>query len=313
MKNPLVRLKEILGELWRNGRSALALLQEHAARLKALEWQLDRIDPLFVGRADQEIPETGTSNGLSRERILRLAALLEPRRAAGAGKVRVGGGNDGGYVMLDDWSGIAGAISIGIGNDDAWDRAILARGIPVAQFDHTITDPPGRADGLAWQPLGVGAADVNNVRTLASLIRLSGLPEAGDLLLKTDVESAEWAVFAAGEHVAPVGRFRQIVIELHGFDRVAETTWFAMAEAALSHLARTHAVIHVHANNCCGMTLIGGIPFPRLLEVTYARRDAYALEPEHGPFPSPIDAPCIPDKPDIYLGSFQFPPPGAGS
>lgn len=332
MKNPVVRLKEILAELQRNGRSALSLLQDHAARLEASERRLAGIDASFAALEDglrslqgaaggqpgaqgagagQGMPETATGNGLSRERILRLAALLEPRRAAGAGKVRVGGANDGGYVMLDDWSGIAGAISIGIGNDDAWDRAILARGIPVAQFDHTITDPPVRAEGLAWQPLGVAAADVNNVRTLASLIRLSGLPEAGDLLLKMDAESAEWAVFAAGEEVAPVGRFRQITLELHWFDRVAETAWFATAEAALSYLARTHAVIHVHANNWGGMALIGGIPFPRVLEITYARRDAYVLDPEHGPFPSSIDAPCNPEKPDLYLGSFRFPPPGS--
>jgi len=211
--------------------------------------------------------------------------------------------------MLDDWQGLAGAISLSVGSDDAWDRAMQARGLAVAQYDHTITAPPRRAPGLHWQPLGIGTADVNTLRTLRSLIALAGLPEKGDLVLKMDVEAAEWAALAPGPEAAPLERFRQIVVELHWFERVADPDWFATAGAALRHLAERHAVVHVHANNRGGMALIGGIPFPRVLEVTWARRDAYALEPETGFFPTPLDAPCDPSRPDLFLGPFRFPPP----
>ena len=246
----------------------------------------------------------------NRDRILRLAALLRPQQARGQTKRRVGGPHDGGYVMLDDWNGLVGAISIGIGTDDSWDRAVLARNVPVAQFDHTISAPPSVAPGLAWMPVGIAAADLNNLRSLRSLQALSGFPPTGDLVLKLDAEADEWPALAAGEEASPLGRFRQMVIELHWFDRVSDPAWFETAERALQHIDRTHAVVHVHANNGGGVALLGGICFPRVLEITFARRDSYTLEPDDGPFPTPLDTPCNPVRPDLFLGSFRFPAPG---
>ncbi|MFN3946459.1 MAG: hypothetical protein ACK4K7_16210 [Allosphingosinicella sp.] len=339
MNNPVARIKGILGELLLNGRQALEAMRAQAARLDRMdECQASRLDHLEREQArrfaalDRKLAAIASRPGgaggpagagagepldevalssRERARILRLAVLLAPFRPRGARKVRVGPPRDGGYVMVEDWGGLAGAISIGIGDDDAWDRAMLGHGCPVAQFDHTITAPPDTAPGLAWQPLGIGTADVNNIRTLRSLIALSGLPEAGDLVLKMDVEATEWPVLAAGEATAPLDRFRQILIELHWFDRIGGDRWFAEAEAALTHLTRSHAVVHVHANNWGGAALIGGIPFPCVLEVTLLRRDVAELEPETGFFPTPLDAPCDPSRPDLFLGTFRFPQPSA--
>lgn len=341
MRNPLRRLKEVLGELLMYGQQGNDLARRQAERLDGLEGALRAIsaDLVRIGGAVQ-----ATRDGLSRtihdevgrlslraeaadgagagflahdslatpeatERLRRLAALMVPQRARAVKKCRIGVHHDGGYVMLDDWAGLAGALSIGIGNDDGWDREMVRRGLPVAQFDHTITAPPSTGPGLHWQPIGIAAADVNNLRTLRSLIALSGLPPEGDLVLKMDVEAAEWPVLAAGEAAAPLGRFRQMLVEFHWFERIGEDDWFAAAEGALAHLNRSHAVVHVHANNWGGMVLIGGVAFPRVLELTYARRDAYAFEPETELFPTALDAACNPAKPDLFLGSFRFPPP----
>lgn len=343
MNNPVARIKGILGELLLNGRQALEVARAQAVRLDRIEdgqarrlERLEREQARRLGAIERALAALDGSAGApkgrvvasdedggeplhevaqapgARARILSLAALLSPFRPRGARKVRVGRPHDGGYVMVEDWQGLAGAISIGIGDDDAWDRAMLGHGCRVAQFDHTITAPPGTAEGLGWQPLGIGTADVNNLRTLRSLIALSGLPEAGDLVLKMDVEAAEWPVLAAGEATAPLGRFRQILIELHWFDRIGDDRWFTQAEAALRHLTRSHAVVHVHANNWGGAALIGGVPFPRVLEVTLLRRDAGEFEPESGVFPTELDAPCDPSRPDIFLGAFRFPEAPAG-
>lgn len=303
----------------------LTALRHMDQRMAALEASMNRLGEELLTRPPKVAGGQGGGNPVSdigglglgiveaRTRILKLAALLAPQRAVGVAKVRVGGANDGGYIMLDDWSGIVGAVSIGIGGDDAWDRAALGHGVPVAQYDHTITEPPSRAEGLHWQKIGLGETDANVLQTLHSLIALSGLPGEGDLILKLDAEGAEWAALAAGEAIAPLGRFRQIVIELHGFGLANLEGWHRTAATALAHLDRTHAVVHVHANNHGGMILIGGIPFPRVLEITYARRDAYNFIPDEGPFPEPLDAACNPAVPDLYLGSFRFPAPSSSA
>src|SRR5476651_2191886 len=77
-----------------------------------------------------------------REPLVKLLRLLAPERAEGVAKIRVGGRHDGGYVMLDDFRGIEGAYSLGIGPDVGWDLALAERGVPVWQYDPTVSGPP---------------------------------------------------------------------------------------------------------------------------------------------------------------------------
>lgn len=320
------RTKGLLKELVENGREALgrlARLEERMARIESeTTFRLDSIQAQVAAagavrasvehaaRPREAVPFLDAAAGPDVEqRLYALAGLLRVRRASTAGKARVGNAHDGGYVMLDDWQGIAGAISIGIGGDDGWDAEVAGRGIPVAQFDHTIAEPPRRLPLLNWQPLGVAAQDVNTLRSLRSLIALAGLPGAGDLVLKMDAEGTEWEVLAAGEDAAPLGRFRQIVAEFHWFDRVGDDAWYRTARTALAHILATHACVHVHANNHGGVAMIRGVAFPRVLELTFARRDSYTFDDETALFPTALDAPCDPRRPDIYLGAFRFPEP----
>ena len=76
-------------------------------------------------------------------KLLDFLSQFTPRGAVGRAKIRVGNQTgDGGYVMLDDFEGIVGALSAGIGRDVSWDQDIAGRGIDVYQFDGTITEPP---------------------------------------------------------------------------------------------------------------------------------------------------------------------------
>ena len=47
-------------------------------------------------------------------RVLRTLSTLSPRNVTG-GKVRTGGPNDGGYVMVNDFEGVTVCYSIGVG------------------------------------------------------------------------------------------------------------------------------------------------------------------------------------------------------
>src|SRR5579863_9199398 len=58
---------------------------------------------------------------LAIERIARLGRLLQPHEARGVKKVRLGASNDCGYVCLDDFAGIEGALSLGIAAEVSWD------------------------------------------------------------------------------------------------------------------------------------------------------------------------------------------------
>src|SRR5262249_33933554 len=77
------------------------------------------------------LPEVG-------ERVRSALRLLRPFGVEDQRKVRLGRDNDGGYVIIDDLSGVVAALSLGICDDASWDMDIAKRGIDVFQFDHTI-------------------------------------------------------------------------------------------------------------------------------------------------------------------------------
>jgi hypothetical protein len=65
-------------------------------------------------------------------------------------------------------------------------------------------------------------------------------------------------------------------------------------------------VVHVHANAIGGALLIGGVPFPNVLEVAFASRRHYTLEETDELFPTALDAANDPRLPDLHLGPFKF-------
>ena len=55
---------------------------------------------------------------------------------------RIGSGDDGGYLVPDDLSGIGGCISPGVSTEISFDREMAARGIPVFMADASVKGPP---------------------------------------------------------------------------------------------------------------------------------------------------------------------------
>lgn len=72
---------------------------------------------------------------------------------------RIGGNNDGGYVMLDDFDNSKIAYSFGIGQNISWDECIANKGIDVYCYDHTIDALPKENVRLHFNKIGIAGAD----------------------------------------------------------------------------------------------------------------------------------------------------------
>jgi hypothetical protein len=250
-------------------------------------------------------------------RCAETVALLAPRLIEGMSLVRVGGANDGGYVMLDSIAPptVAAAYSFGVGSDVSWDAAIAARGVDVYLYDHTVTTPPALPPRCRFTQIGISGAHRDpRMRTLAECISLNGHAGRNDLLLKMDVEGAEWEVL---EHATPetLGQFHQIVIELHELGLALDAGRHDSIMATLRKLSHSHQPVHVHANCMHVPIWIGDIVLPPVLEVTYVRRRDVAgrIGGPAGPFPTAIDQPNVAGWPDVYLGWFGGSPVTAAS
>ena len=226
--------------------------------------------------------------------------LIRPESVVGRSKVRVGNPDgDGGYVMVDAFEGVAGALSVGIGGDVSWDLEIANRGITVFQYDHTVSGPPVPHPRFRFSQAGIAEAGSPD-GPFASLDQMvAAMPGDGDVIAKLDVEGAEWAALSSVSRQT-MHRLGQMVIELH-----APMTGDGAAGignlAILERIARTHAVVHVHANNYAGVSSLDGIRIPQVIEITYFRRSGIDFAPCHEELPTSLDRPNDPERPDIPM------------
>jgi hypothetical protein len=155
----------------------------------------------------------------------------------------------------------------------------------------------------------VGAHDdeKNRLSSLSSMLRDNGHENGKDYVLKIDVEGAEWSVFSALD-VATLSRFRQIVVELHGLASLSDSEYRQKFNQAILNIRNAHLPIHVHGNNWGVYSIVEGFPVPDVLEVTWVSRSLYSFVRSVEVYPTHLDAPCHPDRPDFFLGSFCFKP-----
>jgi hypothetical protein len=70
----------------------------------------------------------------------------------------------------------------------------------------------------------------------------------------------------------------------------------------LRKLHETFAPVHLHANNAGPVRVICGMKVPKLLELTYLRRDGRIFTESADSYPGALDVPNVPSLPDIPIG-----------
>ena len=237
---------------------------------------------------------------VSKEYYSELHRLLHIAEAEGHELTRTGRDNDGGYVMLDDFPGGV-AYSFGICDDVSWDKDMASRGYDVYMYDHTIDGLPEENARFHWSKLGIsdGVTDDDRFKSLEELISRNGHENERDIILKMDVEGAEWGFF---ESVKPetLSQFSQMTFEIHNMINPAYSERILNA---LRKINMTHQLVHLHTNNNGTCITAGGKNFCTLFEVSYVLRDKYKFLQDYDvKLPLNIDMPNINSYPDIELG-----------
>lgn len=250
--------------------------------------------------------------------LLLLVQLLTPWEIPHIPKIRLGGPHDGGYVILNhQLDQIDASLSYGVGRNWAFDLDLANRtGSPVYMFDHTI------GQVVTNHPLVThireGVAPTSSTNRGMKLDTVSHhldryVPEWAEedtrLFLKMDIEYEEFPVLEALDE-AIIKKFDQIAMEIHEMQLdISRTT------NLLAKLNRTHVLVHVHGNNCCDGFRLPEVKgwIPRLMELTWFRRDlATEIVSNTQTYPTSLDSPTLPNRPDHDLGFFPFSPETIG-
>lgn len=219
---------------------------------------------------------------------------------------RVGSGGDGGYLVPDDFEGIQHCFSPGVANTATFESALYKRGIKSFLADYTVAGPPSDLPDCDFVKKFVGAANSNHVMTLDRWVE-EKCPDAatGDLILQMDIEGAEYETLLATS-VGTLRRFRIIVLELHKLNHLDNRLYFRMVDAAIRKLLEYFEVAHLHPNNAGGMTRFAGIEVPRVVEITFLRKDRVISKTPVKELPHRLDVRNVAAQQDIFLPDYWW-------
>ena len=202
-------------------------------------------------------------------------------------KIRVGAPRDGGYVMAQLGSG-GDLLSFGIANDVRFEMEMAIKGRRCFMYDHTIDDLPHRHDKFVFFKKGI-CGDGHRTDDLLSLGEcLGSLPCSERLLLKMDVEGAEWDVFSTASDEV-LSRFDQIVGEFHWLLELGNERFRTRFCEAMTRLNKHFTLFHVHANNCRTLGLVNGFAVADVLELSFVRTSLIGRRPSATVYPTPLD------------------------
>jgi hypothetical protein len=231
---------------------------------------------------------------------------LQPVKVTNCELKRFGEANDGGYILCGNLLGaVQAGYSYGISGYDGWGCDISKQlGVPVHQYDCFDTRRPRCPGGqTVFHPECVAprraTIDGRPFDSLERQIQANG--DSGKrLVLKIDVEGAEWETFMQTP-AAVLAQIDQIAVEFHD---VGEAR-FVMA---VSKLKESFHVAHLHHNNfSCDDTIA---PFPaRAYEVLFVSKRIGVTDGSPAPpGPYPFDRPNDPRVKDCQTPSLASKP-----
>jgi hypothetical protein len=234
--------------------------------------------------------------------LLALARRYHPVAAGTKPLIRLGGDQDGGYLLPDDLVGIDYCLSPGVSDVANFEADLAARGIQSHLADASVDGPPAGFTSASFTKRFIGATNHADYVTLADWMQDTGAMASDELVLQMDIEGAEYAaLLATPEHV--LQKFRIIIIELHNLQALANRPFFEIFSEFTTKLLKNHAVVHLHPNNNDRPVIIRGVRVNPVLEVTLLRKDRLGA-PEQGLLPSlpnPLDRRNNPSRMDVDL------------
>ena len=196
--------------------------------------------------------------------------LLAPKKVVGKERVLIGIKKDSSYVLLNDFENIKIAYSFGIDGDAIFDEDLAKRNIDVYMYDHTINSLPLNHSKFHWKKIGIcGNSERNEqLKTLEDLIIENGHTSEMNMILKMDIEYAEWtALKDSSEKI--LNQFKYITLEYHLSKPQSDLDLYY---DVLKKLHKTHQPFYLHCNGHYKVIIFRNNIYCKTLEVSYVIR-----------------------------------------
>jgi hypothetical protein len=259
------------------------------------------------------VESSGNLPSIPPERLRRSLEILQPKPSPFP-LIRIGGNSDGAYLVPDDLAGITDCLSPGVNNFKRFEDELASRYKIKCHLVDASSDLSSFATPLipglqTFDKLWLDVDGSNNSISIEEWMNGSAEAKDGDYILQMDIEGAEYRNLLVTPD-ACLSRFRIIVMELHHVDDGLRwpDIFAQVMEPLLLKLDTLFVCVHAHPNNCFRSypVHLPGVTVPRLLELTFLRRDRISQRSlfKQAPIvlPHSLDIINVLDEPPLFLG-----------
>ena len=214
--------------------------------------------------------------------------------------LRLGGEQDGGYLIPDDLAGIRTCFSPGVSDIADFESDLTKQGVKCFLADYSVETAPISHPLIYFEKRFLGIEDDEVDMTLDSWVMEKASSEDNQLLLQMDIEGREYDVlFAASQDT--LKRFRILVIEFHELDSLLDPIGYKRVYATFSRILKYFEIVHIHPNNCNKPKNYLRYEIPPIMEFTFLRKDRISQCSYNNLFPHKLDQPNLSHIPDYVL------------
>ncbi len=201
--------------------------------------------------------------------------------------VRIGGGNDGGYLIPKISANFDGLISPGVGETSKFELEFAQGEIRTILIDASVVKPSNLPKHFLFLPMMVSATDGLDLISINTLVR-EYFQDSNNLALQMDIEGGEYEILGNLEK-SDLQTFGLILVEFHFLEKMRESEGRKRVLAILELLGQEFALVHTHPNNAGGFFVDRFIKYPRVLETTWVRRGLVKATVGKSRLPHPLD------------------------
>lgn len=247
------------------------------------------------------------SSAPSCEQLEEVISMYRPFDFKGLPLIRLGSGNDGGYLVPDCIHEISECFSPGVDITADFEIDLSQRKIGSHLVDFSVEDVPAGFIPLSFTKKYIGPITEHEFVTLDDWMNEVSIYNDKNAMLQMDIEGAEYtAILCASEEL--LSRFKVIVLELHGLRELTNKRFFRQFADFSKKLTKNHSVVHLHPNNFTRPMHIRTVPIHTTLEVTLVRKDMVSEREKRASasYPHPLDSACVSDNVDAILSDYWY-------
>lgn len=214
--------------------------------------------------------------------------------------IRVGGKNDGGYLIPNDFNGVDFCFSPGVDYYAYFEEDLINRGVKCFLADYNVSSPPIKSEFIKFVQKHLGIIDDYKNITLDTWINETLFKGHGMGILQMDIEGSEYEVINSIT-LSNLLKFKYLVIEFHDLDQLRNNFGYQIIYSTFNKLLKYYNIVHIHPNNIGHPITIHNYEIPPLLEITFALKNISDYNDTMKIFPHTLDSKNVQTKPDIIL------------